>query len=126
MKALLDIQKKLYPKLLEAMHQRYAVLQHVDLFQPIGRRGLAEHTNLKEYVVRSESINMHEKGFIYITTKGMNITKEEKMILDQLAAFMGEISGLSVLEKQIKDKLQLEHVFIVPGNSDKDEWVKQE
>src|SRR5699024_12093445 len=48
------------------------------------------------------------------------------MILDQVAAFMGEISGLSVLEKQIKDKLQLEHVFIVPGNSDKDEWVKQE
>ena len=126
MKALLNIQKKLYPNLLEAMHQRYAVLQHVDLFQPIGRRALAEHTNLTERVVRSEIIFLQEQGFIYITTKGMHITKEGKMILDQLAAFMGEISGLSVLEKQIKDKLQLEHVFIVPGNSDKDDWVKQE
>lgn len=126
MKALLNLQKKLYPDLLEAMHQRYSVLHHVDLFQPIGRRGLAENANLKERVVRSEIIFLQEQGLIYMTTKGMHITKEGKMILDQLAAFMGEVSGLSVLEKQIKDKLHIEHVLIVPGNSDNDDWVKQE
>ncbi|MFD2045042.1 sugar-binding transcriptional regulator [Ornithinibacillus salinisoli] len=126
MRNLIDLQKKLYPDLLEIMQQRYAVLHSVDLFQPIGRRGLAEHTNLTERIVRSEIEFLHKQGFIHITSKGMHSTKEGKILLDQLADFMSEIMGLSVLEKQIKDKLQISNVIIVPGNSDKHEWVKQE
>lgn len=126
MRALLNLQKKLYPDLLEAMQQRYTVLAHVDLFQPIGRRGLAEHTKLTERIVRSEVIFLQEQGLISITSKGMHMTNEGKLILDQLADFMGEITGLGVLEQQIRDKLQMEHVIIVPGNSDEDTWVKQE
>jgi central glycolytic genes regulator len=56
----------------------------------------------------------------------MYISKEGKVILEQLAEFMNEIKGLSVLEKQIKDKLNIEQVIVVPGNSDQYEWVKQE
>ncbi|MUK89183.1 hypothetical protein GMD78_12445 [Ornithinibacillus sp. L9] len=126
MRTLIDLQQKLYPDLLEIMQQRYSVLHSVELFQPIGRRGLAEHTNLTERIVRGEIDFLHKQGLIHITSKGMHITKEGKLLLDQLADFMSEIMGISALEKQIKDKLNLTKVIIVPGDSDEQDWVKQE
>ncbi|SET10752.1 central glycolytic genes regulator [Oceanobacillus limi] len=126
MRSLIDLQKKLYPDLLDVMQQRYSVLHSVDLFQPIGRRGLAEHTNLTERIVRSEIDFLHKQGLIHITSKGMHSTKEGKILLDQLASFMSEVMGLSVLEKQIREKLHIDNVIIVPGDSDQQDWVKQE
>lgn len=126
MRALIDLQKKLLPDLLEVMQQRYSILHSVDLFQPIGRRGLAENSNLTERIVRSEIDFLHKQDLILVTSKGMYLTKEGKLILDQLASFISEVKGLSVLEMQMKEKLQIENVIIVPGNSDKYDWVKQE
>lgn len=126
MRDLIDLQKRLVPDLLDIMQQRYSILHSVDLFQPIGRRGLAENTNLTERNVRGEVDFLQGQDLIQVTGKGMYITKEGKLILEQLAGFMSEIMGLSVLEKQIKDKLQVENVIIVPGNSDNYEWIKQE
>ncbi len=126
MRDLIDIQKKLYPDLLEIMQQRYVVLQNIELLQPIGRRGLAENTNLTERNVRGEIDFLHEQSLIDITSKGMQITKEGKLVIKQLSDFMQEAMGLSVLERQLKDKLQVSNVVVVPGNSDDYDWVKQE
>ncbi|WP_373893314.1 sugar-binding transcriptional regulator [Virgibacillus natechei] len=126
MRDLIDLQKRLVPDLLDIMQQRYSILHSVDLFQPIGRRGLAENTSLTERTVRGEVEFLQDQGLIQVTGKGMYITKEGKLTLEQLAGFMSEIMGLSVLESQMKDKLQVEHVIIVPGNSDHYEWIKQE
>ncbi|MFD2629112.1 sugar-binding transcriptional regulator [Oceanobacillus kapialis] len=126
MSDLIDLQKKLVPDLIDVMQQRYAVLHSVDMFQPIGRRSLADNTGLSERNARSEVDFLSRQGLIKVTSKGMYITKEGKVILEQLAEFMNEIKGLSVLEKQIKDKLNIEKVIVVPGNSDHFEWVKQE
>ncbi|MFC3041338.1 sugar-binding transcriptional regulator [Virgibacillus xinjiangensis] len=126
MKALTDAQKKLVPDLLKVMQQRYTILHIVEHFQPIGRRAIVENTNLTERHVRSEVDFLHRQGLLEVTSKGMFITEEGKLILEQLASLMGEISGLEVLERRIKETLQVENVIIVPGNSDEDHWVKQE
>lgn len=126
MKKLIDLQKKLYPNLLDAMQQRYAVLHSIKLFQPIGRRGLAENTNFTERIVRSEVSFLQDQGLVNVTSKGMYITNEGNVVVDELASFMREIMGLHVLEKQIKEKLGVEQVIVVSGNSDEFNWVKQE
>lgn len=126
MRSLIELQKKLYPNLLDAMHQRYAILHNVQIFQPIGRRGLAENTKLTERVVRNEVTFLHEQGLIDVTLKGMYITNEGKLVVDQLAVFMRNFTGLNVLEEQIKDTLSVDHVIVVPGNSDEFDWVKEE
>ncbi|MGJ9457573.1 sugar-binding transcriptional regulator [Oceanobacillus sp. CF4.6] len=126
MKSLIDLQKMLVPELLEVMQQRYSLLQSVNLFQPIGRRGLAENTKLTERHVRGEVDFLHDQGLIEITTKGMFITNEGKLILEQLVKFIGELSGLHVLEKRIKETLHVGEVVIVPGDSDVNAGVKQE
>jgi central glycolytic genes regulator len=120
------MQKKLLPDLLNVMEERHALLHTVDMFQPIGRRVLAENTNLTERHVRAEVEFLQKQGLIDVTTKGMYITKEGSELLEQLTGFFGEIMGLSVLEKQIQERLSVEQVIVVSGNSDESEWVKQE
>src|SRR5699024_8317077 len=57
---------------------------------------------------------------------GMQLTKEGKLVIDQLAAFIHDVMGMDVLERQLKETLQLDDIMIVPGNSDEHDGVKQE
>ncbi|UOQ50652.1 hypothetical protein MUN88_19725 [Gracilibacillus caseinilyticus] len=108
------------------MQKRYKILQKIERLQPIGRRSLAENVKLTERLVRSEIEFLNNHGFIMVTSKGMKLTEEGNIIVEKLSEFMNEISEFRVLESQIKDKLQLEHVIIVAGNSDNQPSVKQE
>ncbi|MDL4839301.1 sugar-binding transcriptional regulator [Aquibacillus rhizosphaerae] len=126
MRALIDLQKKLFPDLLDVMQRRYKILHYIHLMEPIGRRSLADNIDMTERIVRSEIDFLNKNGFIDVTAKGMHLTRSGNDVLDQLANFMKEVSGFSVLEQHIKDKLQLDHVIVIPGNSDEHDWVKQE
>ncbi|TQS74791.1 hypothetical protein DX933_08400 [Ornithinibacillus gellani] len=126
MRDLIDLQKKLYPDLIEVMQQRYTVLHYVDLFQPIGRRGLVENTKLSERSIRGEIDFLQSQGLIEVTSRGMYITKEGKITLDKFAVFNNEVMGIRVLESQLKEKLHIKEAIVIQGNSDLDEWVKQE
>src|SRR5699024_12413214 len=121
MRELIELQKKLFPDVLDVMQRRYSILSTIEILQPIGRRGLSENTTLTERAVRSEVEFLQSKGFIEVTSKGMYLSKEGKVILERLAIFMREIMGLSVLEQQIKDKLNIDHVIVVSGDSDQNE-----
>src|SRR5699024_10300560 len=123
---LIDMQKKLYQDLLEMMQERYVLLQNIELLQPIGRRALADNTHVTERHVRSEVDVLARQNLIHMSSKGMQWTKEGKLVIDQLADVMHEIMGLNVLEKQLQEILQLDNIMIVPGNSDEHDWVKQE
>ncbi|RLL46610.1 hypothetical protein D8M04_05230 [Oceanobacillus piezotolerans] len=126
MRTLTELQKKLIPDLLDVMKHRYSILQSVHNLEPIGRRGLAERVHLTERAVRSEVDFLHEQGLIEVTSKGMYVSKEGTLVLEEMAGFMREIMGLNVLEQRIREKLNIDDVIIVPGNSDEYEWVKQE
>ncbi|GAB4072877.1 gapA transcriptional regulator CggR [Barrientosiimonas marina] len=126
MRELIDSLKKLSPDLLEIMQQRYILMENVELLQPIGRRALAANTNLTERHVRGEIDTLAGQGLIDASPKGMQLTKEGKLVIEQLASFMHDLMGLNVLESRLKERLQLNSVIIVPGNSDEHEWVKEE
>jgi len=126
MKSIVNLQKQLIPDLLQVLEERFAMLQSVSLFQPIGRRALSENVKLTERQVRSEVDFLHEQGLLTITSKGMYITQEGETLLEKLSEFMGELKGLHVLENRVMEKLSVDQVIIVPGDSDAQEWVKQE
>ncbi|MYL33586.1 hypothetical protein GLW08_12190 [Pontibacillus yanchengensis] len=126
MRALIDLQSKLFPDILEVMQRRYEILHFIQLMEPIGRRSLADNMKIAERTVRSEIDFMHEQGFIEVTTKGMHLTNEGKQVIFQLSEFIKELKGVTKIEEQLKHKLNLHHVVVVPGNSDELSWVKQE
>lgn len=126
MKNLLDVQKKLLPDLLDTMRKRYNVLNVVRIHEPIGRRSLASTLNMTERVLRSEVSFLKDQGLLTIQTSGMSLTSEGHDILVELSEMMKELSGLHVLESDLKEMLNLSEVIVVPGDSDQDLWVKND
>lgn len=126
MRSVIDLQKKLFPDVLAIMQRRYGILQFVKTMGPLGRRTLAENMNLAERVVRGEIDFLQNQGLIYITTKGVQITEEGLEVHEQLEAFMLEASEIGVLEQRVRETLGIDNCIVVPGNSDTQDWVKQE
>ncbi|GAA0307823.1 central glycolytic genes regulator [Gracilibacillus halotolerans] len=126
MKELIDLQEKLFPDLLAVMERRYRIMHYIKMMEPIGRRSLADHMNMKERLIRSEIDFLNRQGFLHVTAKGMSLTVEGSNIVDKLANFINGISSFHVLESQIKERLHLEHVIIVPGNSDNQLSIKED
>lgn len=126
MKNLIDVQKKLLPDLLETMRKRYNVLNVVRIHEPIGRRSLASTLNMTERVLRSEVSFLKDQGLLSIQTAGMSLTTEGHDILVELSEMMKELSGLHVLESELKEMLNLSEVIVVPGDSDQDTWIKND
>ncbi|SES69602.1 central glycolytic genes regulator [Salinibacillus kushneri] len=126
MKDLISLQQKVFPEVMEFMERRTNLLKSIQLLQPIGRRSLAEQAKLAERLVRGEVEFFQQQGFVEITSKGIHMTTEGSKVTEQLEQLMQEISGLKVLENQVKEKFQLEKVIVVPGNSDDERRVKQE
>ncbi|MCA0971657.1 hypothetical protein LCM20_13705 [Halobacillus litoralis] len=126
MRAFIDLQKKLFPDVLDVMQRRYQLLYHISIMQPVGRRALAENIELAERTVRSEVDFLNKQGAVEVTSRGMHLTYEGQNILEQLAEFIKEVKGIKVLEQQLKDTLNLDYVVVVPGDSDELQWVKQE
>ncbi|HZJ83031.1 MAG TPA: sugar-binding domain-containing protein [Clostridia bacterium] len=115
--------KKIVPEFIELFHKRYTILRSIYSMQPIGRRTLALSLNMGERAVRTETSFLKEAGMLRIRSTGMEITPEGKMILEGLMEFDYSIKGLYNLENQIEEILNLDKVFIVPGDADGDELV---
>src|SRR5690625_1148534 len=126
MKDLVQLQKMIYPDLLEAMQQRYSILYTISLFNPIGRRGIVTHTGLPERYVRKEIDFLQQQGLIVTTTKGVEITVDGENIIQELHQFIRELIGLAALERKLEEMMLVDKVIIVAGDSDEDHFVKQE
>jgi central glycolytic genes regulator len=126
MEPIIEIQRKLLPDLMDVMQNRYRILQNVRYLQPIGRRSLAANLQQTERVLRAEVEFLNKQGLLNIAASGMTLTDEGNHILLELENIMKEVSGLHVLEGRLREKLKLAEVIIVPGDSDRDQWVKKE
>ncbi|OPJ56431.1 sugar-binding transcriptional regulator [Alkalithermobacter paradoxus] len=123
MRKLIEIQKKLVPEILEVTERRYSILKQISLNEPIGRRALANLLELSERTTRSEIEFLKNQGLIEVQVSGMTINQNGLDVLDDLKELMDEVMGISHLEEQIKQKLKIKKVIIVPGNSDDNKAV---
>jgi central glycolytic genes regulator len=126
MQSLIDIQKRLLPDLLQVLQKRYSILRYIGFMQPVGRRSLAVSLGYTERVLRGEVDFLREQDLIYTNNVGMSLTPEGKNLLEDLEGFMRELKGIDVMELELKHKLGIKKVVIVPGDSDESPMVKGE
>ncbi|WML45984.1 sugar-binding domain-containing protein [Neobacillus sp. PS3-40] len=126
MHSFIDIQRKLLPDLLTVMQKRYSILRNIGFMQPVGRRSLAVSLGLTERVLRSEVDFLKEQNLITANTVGMNLTTDGKNLLEDLEGLMREIKGIDVMELELKHRLGIQRVMIVPGDSEQSPMVKSE
>jgi central glycolytic genes regulator len=126
MQSLIDIQKRLLPDLLQVLQKRYSILRYIGFMQPVGRRSLAASLGYTERVLRGEVDFLRDQNLIYTNNVGMSLTSEGKNLLEDLEGFIRELKGIDVMELELKHKLGIKKVVIVPGDSDESPMVKGE
>ncbi len=126
MEKMLSGLKKIAPELIDLSEKRYTILRSILYLQPVGRRKLADHLGWGERLVRRETEFLKDQGFILVEPYGMAITPEGEEILNQLEQFIHHLRGLNSLKHRIRDLLQLDEVFVVPGDAEDDELVLKE
>lgn len=126
MEHIIQLHKKIAPRLIEVVENRYNILRHIFYTQPVGRRTLAEQLMMSERVARTEIDFLRAQGLLEITPAGMIITDEGKMLIAGLTEYIHKLRGLFGLEQTLIVKLGLQHAIIIPGDSDVDETVKKE
>jgi central glycolytic genes regulator len=126
MQSLIDIQKRLLPDLLQVLQKRYSILRYIGFMQPVGRRSLASSLGYTERVLRGEVDFLRDQNLIYTNNVGMSLTSEGKNLLEDLEGFIRELKGIDVMELELKHKLGIKTVVIVPGDSDESPMVKGE
>jgi central glycolytic genes regulator len=126
MKLILDLQKQLLPDLLDVMRKRYEILRHLQLMQPVGRRSLASALGTTERILRGEVDFLKEQGLIRTDPVGMSLTVQGDTLVADMEPLIKELFGFTDLEKQLARMLNLQKVIVVPGDSDRSDWVKKE
>ena len=90
------------------------------------RRSLATLSGLSERVVRAHVDVLRRNGIVRFTTAGIELEAEGQRLMPELLDCFVHLNNLDDMQKQIRKELQLEHVYIVPGNSDRDKTAKEE
>ncbi|NLW46348.1 MAG: hypothetical protein GXY86_03280 [Firmicutes bacterium] len=126
MAKLLTIQQKIVPEIFPLILIRYQILRTVNFLQPIGRRALAEQLRVQERKIRNEVDFLKEQQLLSSTLAGMEITPTGLILLEDMADYIREIQGLSILEHRITAAFPVKEVLIVPGDVDQDETVKKD
>lgn len=126
MKKLLDIQQKIIPEAISFLEKRYVILNEVYLSGVIGRRALSVKTNLSERSIRSEVDFLKDNGFLKISAAGMEITEQGTSILEDLKEVINVITGSNALSNNLKSKLGIKNVIIVPGAIDENPVLLKE
>lgn len=116
---IINLQKKIVPEVVDLLEKRYNILRAIFFNQPIGRRVLANELGLSERIVRTEITFLKGQGLIEINTPGMTVTEEGEELVHKLNKFMHKLKGLSDMEREIKNLLNVKKVIIVPGDVEK-------
>lgn len=117
---ILEIIKKIAPETIDLIEKRYMILRSIYYNQPIGRRAISNELGLKERSVRDEVNILKNLGLIIIDNLGMYITEDGKELLTELTTLYGEVKGLKVIERELREKLNIKALHIVPGNISED------
>ena len=120
------LMQKLAPDLAQEIERRALVLERIGALQPVGRRQLAARLNLPEREVRTVAALLKEHGLVSLDAAGMSLTEAAAEILPMARLFSRDLRGLTKLEMQLSQHLQVEKICVVPGDADCDEHVLSE
>jgi len=123
---LIEVEKLLVPEMLDLLELRYDILSNIFTNEPIGRRVLSINLKMGERIIRKEVDRLKECRLVKIEPSGMILTEEGIEVVKKAEDIIHNIRGLSRLECELREKLNLEKVIIVPGDSEKDNLVKEQ
>lgn len=118
--------ENLAPDLAQEIERRALVLERIGALQPVGRRALAARLNMPEREVRTVAGLLRDHGLVVLDAAGMSLTERAEQIVPLARLFSRDLRGLTKLEMQLSQYLNVEKVCVVPGDADRDDHVLSE
>lgn len=115
--------KRIAADQVEEIYRRALLLERINAIGPVGRRTLAASMQLSEREVRTAAESLKDEGLIVLNTSGMQLSDDGMQIIPEVRALCRSINGLFDLETQLKLRLNIKHLSVVPGDADKDHMV---
>lgn len=104
--------KYLFPEMEELLPIRFNLLNAILSKQPVGRRMLSVQMGYTERLVRRECDILKDCHLIDYHSDGMRITKRGEEALEALAETFYKMTGLSSLEEELSQSLNIKKVII--------------
>lgn len=111
---------------MELLERRYNLLRTISHDQPIGRRLLAEKMGVGERIIRGEIDFLKSQQLLSSDASGVYLAPDCEILLSELGSLVHKFQGLSALEIYLAEKLNLDRVYIVPGDADEDPGILSE
>lgn len=105
---------------------RFQVLREVLYNQPVGRRQIARRLGCSERAARSEITALKEQGAVEITPGGIMLTGHGLELVHMVDEVIPFLDGLNSLAVRLKQRLQMDEVLVVPGDSYIDPYAKKD
>ena len=118
--------ERLIPEALAEARLRYRVLREVLYNQPVGRRQIAIRLGCSERSARSEISALKEQGALEVTPGGIMLTAHGLELVHLVDEVIPYLDGLNSLGVQLQQKLKLDTVLVVPGDSYFDPYAKKD
>lgn len=122
----IQLHRKIAPELIDLIEERYDILRHIQYFEPIGRRALALVVEKGERVVRAQVEFLKNAGLVEFSPMGMTLTPEGQLMQNELSEYVKVLHGLTMLETELSEKLGIQQVIIIPGDSEVNNMVRRE
>lgn len=119
----IEVQKKIIPETVELMELRYEILLYIKAHQPVGRRNLANELSLGERLVRNEIEFLNRINCVEVERQGIHLTSKGEEILIQLKEVMYSYKNFEGIVEQLREKLGVKKIFVVPGDAKKNKVV---
>ncbi|MBP2629296.1 MAG: transcriptional regulator, DeoR family [Firmicutes bacterium] len=121
-----QLHRKIAPELIALIEERYDILRHIQYAEPVGRRALAIMLEKGERFVRAQVEFLKNAGLVDFSPLGMTLTPEGRLTQIDLAEYIKVLHGLTMLETELSEKLGINQVIIIPGDSEADNKVLRE
>ena len=125
-KKIAQLHRTIAPELISLIEERYDILRHIQYAEPVGRRALAIILQKGERFVRAQVEFLKKAGLVDFSPMGMTLTPVGQLIQIDLAAYIKVLHGLTLLEAELSEKLGIDQVIIIPGDSEADPMVLRE
>lgn len=119
-------QRRLAPEAIRITQERYGLLRELRHEGYKGRRVLAQALNISERTARQHIDFLKSTALVNSGNSGVTLTKDGEEALEGLSHYVREMSGLTSLEEELVNRLGLQEVIVVPGDSDVDFSALQE
>lgn len=123
---LIEVEKLLVPEMLDLLELRYDILNNIFTNAPIGRRVLSLNLKIGERIVRKEVDKLKDYKMVTIDASGIMLTDKGIQVIRKTEDIIHSIRGLNSLECQLRQKLNLQKVIIVPGDSEKESLILEQ